>query len=422
MSQHVVVIGAGIVGALTALECLRDGHRVTIVEPGEPGGEQAASYGNGAWINSGTIMPVSTPGLWRKVPGFLADPLGPFAIRWRHLPRLAPWLLRFVKAGSSVAKVEQAARDRRALIIDNVALYRAIAAEAGVADHLAYDGLLYVFPSRAEFEKDALEWRLRRENGVSWREFDGEELRAFEPGLGPSYRFGAYVSEGCNLIDPGAFIAGLVAYLTRRGATLVKAKATGFGMADGRLRSVLTDAGAMSCDKAVICAGAWSGPLARAAGDAIPLESERGYHIVLSDPDYAPRHPIMPSDGKMALTTTRAGLRVAGQVELASLDAEPDWRRAEILVSFLHKAFPAIATRPDPTRIRRWMGHRPSTPDSLPSLGPASGCRDVLHGFGHGHAGMAMAPISARFLADLIGGKQPMLTAAPYAPQRFRQW
>ena len=101
-SLHVVVIGAGIVGAATAVELLRDGRRVTLVEPGDPGGEQAASYGNGCWLSPASVVPMSAPGIWRKVPGWLADPLGPLTIRWRHLPRLLPWLLRFVRAGATV--------------------------------------------------------------------------------------------------------------------------------------------------------------------------------------------------------------------------------------------------------------------------------------------------------------------------------
>ena len=96
MRQHVAVIGAGIVGACAAVEALRDGHRVTLIEPEQPGGEQAASYGNGAWITEGTLLPISMPGLWRKIPGYLLDPLGPFAIRWNYLPTLLPWLFRFV--------------------------------------------------------------------------------------------------------------------------------------------------------------------------------------------------------------------------------------------------------------------------------------------------------------------------------------
>src|ERR1700735_5133871 len=120
---HVVVIGAGVVGAASAIELLRDGHRVTIVEPGEPGGEQAASYGNGTLLNPSSVIPMSSPGIWKKVPGYLMDPLGPLSIRWRYLPRLLPWLWRFVRAGATVVRVEAIARALAPLTADAPALH-----------------------------------------------------------------------------------------------------------------------------------------------------------------------------------------------------------------------------------------------------------------------------------------------------------
>src|SRR5690348_6408945 len=152
MSQHVVIIGAGIVGAASALELLRDGQRVTIVEPGEPGGEQAASYGNGTLLNPSSVIPMSAPGLWRKVPNYLSDPLGPLAIRWRYLPRLLPWLHRFLRAGSTQAKVAATARALAPLVADAPALHRQLADEAGVSDLITRQGVLFPFGSRAEFE------------------------------------------------------------------------------------------------------------------------------------------------------------------------------------------------------------------------------------------------------------------------------
>src|SRR6201996_4368549 len=114
--SNVVVIGAGVVGMATAIELLRDDHRVTIVEPGEPGGEQAASYGNGTLLNPSSVIPMSAPGLWRKVPGYLRDPLGPLAIRWSYLPKLLPWLRRFLAAGSTPAKIAAIGRAVRPLL------------------------------------------------------------------------------------------------------------------------------------------------------------------------------------------------------------------------------------------------------------------------------------------------------------------
>jgi len=191
-------------------------------------------------------------------------------------------------------------------------------------------------------------------------------------------------------------------------------------IARGRLRAVRTEAGDIACDRAVIAAGAWSKALARAAGDTVPLETERGYHAVIRDPGFALRHTIMPSDGKMANTMTPQGLRIAGQVEIAGLAAAPNWKRAEILRDFALKTYPALPRDLPADRVSLWMGHRPSMPDSLPCIGPAAGCADVVHCFGHGHTGLAAGPLSGRLAADLIGGKPPTIARAPYAASRFR--
>src|ERR1700761_1967965 len=125
--SNVVVIGAGVVGMATAIELLRDDHRVTIVEPGEPGGEQAASYGNGTLLNPSSVIPMSSPGLWKKVPGYLRDPLGPLTIRWSYLPSVLPWLRRFVAAGATEAKIAATAKALRPLLADAPGLHGALA-------------------------------------------------------------------------------------------------------------------------------------------------------------------------------------------------------------------------------------------------------------------------------------------------------
>ena len=417
---HVVVIGAGIVGVATALELLSDGHRVTLLEPGEPGDEQAASYGNGAWLSPSSVVPMSMPGLWRKVPGWLADPLGPLAIRAPYLPTLLPWLWRFLRAGSTVARVEATARALRPLLQDAPERHRSLAEAAGVPELIERRGLLYIFPSRAEFTAEALAWRLRRDNGVEWLELDENELRQREPELDRRYTFGVLVEGGGHCIDPGGYVAALARHAVALGATRHPGRATGLRVAAGRLRAVATPEGDIACDRAVICAGAWSRTLAEAAGDRVPLESERGYHATILAPEVAPRHPLMPSDGKMATTPLRDGLRVAGQVELAGLAAAPNWKRAEILRDYALRTFPALPRDLPAERIKLWMGHRPSMPDGLPVIGIASGCADIVHAFGHGHVGLASGPITGRLAADLVGGRAPVIDPAPYRPSRFR--
>jgi D-amino-acid dehydrogenase len=417
--SHVAVIGAGAVGLAAAIELLRDGHAVTIIDPGPPGGEQAASFGNGTMLNPSSVIPMSAPGLWKKVPAYLSDPLGPLTIRWSHLPRLLPWLRRFLAAGATPAKVARTASALRPLLADSPALHRKLAEEAGVGDLITRQGALFAFPDRAAFATEKLSWSVRRDNGTKWLELDEDELRQREPSLDRRYKFAVLVEDNGQCRDPGAYVAALARHAASLGATIRQTGATGFRIDSGHLRAVTTQDGEVACDKAVIAAGAWSKTLARAAGDRVFLETERGYHVVITDPGIDPRYPLMPSDGKMACVMTPAGLRIAGQVELAGLDAAPNWQRADVLLAFARKVFPALPDNLPPERVTRWMGHRPSTPDGLPVLGPATGCADVIHAFGHGHVGLTAAAMTGKVVADLIAGRSPPFDLTPYTATRF---
>ncbi len=419
MTRHVAVIGVGAVGAATALELLRDGHRVTLVEPAEPGGEQAASYGNGCWLSTMSVIPPAAPGTWRKIPGYLTDPLGPLSIRWRHLPRAAPWLLRYLAAGWTEQRVTRAAQALQPLLAGAPALHRALAEEAGVGALIEQLGLMYVYPDRAAFEAERVAFRVRASVGLRWLELDEDELRQREPALDRRYRFAVVFEEAGHCRDPGAYVAALAACATRDGAARVTARATGLRIEAGRLRAVETESGPVACDAAIVCAGIRSKALAAAAGDRVPLESERGYHAVLQHPETGPRIPLMPSDGKMAITMTDGGLRCAGQVEIAGLDAAPDWRRAAVLRDHLLRCFPDLPRTLPADRVKVWMGHRPSMPDGLPCIGASRATPDVTYAFGHGHVGLVAAARTGRLVAQLVAGRSPEIPVAPFSPARF---
>ena len=415
---HLVVIGAGIMGVCAALEAQTRGWAVTILDPGTPGGEQAASYGNGCWLNPLSVIPPALPGLWRKLPRFIADPLGPLAIRWRYLPKMAPWLARYLAAGWTEARVQRTARALRPLLADAPARHLAWAREAGVEHLIQRTGLLYIWADRAGFEAEALAWRVRAAVGCTWRELDEDALRQQEPALDRRYRFGVFTDEGASCTDPGAYVAALAALAQARGARVLRTAATGFRIESGRLRGVTTGEGEVAADLALIAAGARSKPLAAAAGDRLPLESERGYHAEIIAPEVATRTPLMPFDGKMSVIRTAGGLRVAGQVEIAGIDAAPDWRRADILRDHLRRTVPGLPAELPPDRIRVWLGHRPSMPDGMPVLGLARRSADIAHGFGHGHVGLVGGPKSAALVIALLAGERPD-EAAPFSPKRF---
>lgn len=417
--MHVAVIGSGIVGACCALELLRDGRRVTIIDPDPPGAAHAASYGNAGWLSPSSVVPLAGPGMWRRVPGYIADPLGPLAIRWPYLPKLAPWGVRFLLAGSK-RRLPAIARAMRVLVADSPQRHRALATDAGVPGLIRQDGLLYVFPNRNDFVAEAGAWRLRRHNGVAWTELDADELRHREPHLHRRYGFGVLVEAGGHCLNPGTYVAALLRRAEALGAVRHQGRASGFVLRGRRLCAVRAETAEIACDKAVIAAGARSKRLAAMVGDQVPLETARGYHAVIPTPGAEPLRPVMPSDAHLAMTPMQDGLRVAGQIELASLAAAPDWRRARVLRDLAIAAYPGLRDTLEPERIRFWMGHRPVLPDSLPCLGAASASPDVVHAYGHGQIGLAAGPATGRLVADLIGGRGASIDPAPYSPQRFR--
>jgi D-amino-acid dehydrogenase len=417
--RHVVVIGAGAIGVISAIELLRDGHRVTLIEPGTPGGEQAASYGNAGWLSTHSVIPPAEPGTWKKLPKFLQDPLGPLAIRWSYLPRVLPWLIKYLLSGWTEARVEATARALRPLLVDAPALHQKLADEAGVGSLIERQGVMHIYPSRMAFEADKLGWNIRGRVGVTWLELSADEMRQREPELHPRYKFGVLVEEAGRCRDPGGYVAALAAHARGLGAEFLTARAKSLRLADGRLTSVITDQGEVACDAAVVAAGAHSKPLAASIGDRLPLETERGYHVMIEHAEVGPRSTVMASDVKLVVNWMNGGLRAAGQVEIAGLEAAPNWKRAEILRDHMIGMFPKLPRDLPPERIRSWFGHRPSMPDGRPCLGYARASRDVVYAFGHGHIGLVSSARTGRVVAQLIGGREPEIPVAPFDPKRF---
>ncbi len=416
MSRRVAVIGCGVVGAIAALELLSAGHDVTVIDPADPGGEQAASFGNAGFLSVQSVLPPSEPGVWKQVPKYVLDPLGPLAIRAGYLPKVTPWLLRYLLSGWTRDKVGRTAVALNALLKDAPALHKALAAEAGCGDLIECGGLLHVYSDHAAYEREAFGWSVRRDLGIRFETVEGDALRARFPRLPARYRFVVFVSDAGRCLDPGAYVCALAALAREKGARLLRRRATGIRLSGSRVAAVTTDDGDVECDAAVVSAGIRSRPLARSIGDRVPLESERGYHVSVPAPgrDFGPAY--MASDARMVVNGMDGFIRAAGQVEFAGVDAAPNWRRAEILKTRLAQLYPDL----DMTQARSWLGHRPSTPDGLPCIGRSRQSPDVVHAFGHGHVGLVASARTGRLVTQLLSGTTPEIDVVPFSPSRFR--
>lgn len=410
--KSIAVVGAGIVGVSAALFLQRDGHAVTLID--RKGPAAGASYGNAGGVVSAACAPLGMPGLLWRVPRMLMDPTGPLVLRWRYLPRIAPWLLRLVLA-SRPARVERIADALAALNGGAVEAWRSLAAQAKLSDLLCPVGWLEVFETDAGLASTAAERDLMARRGVPFEVLNADELRQLEPALAPIFRHGFFMP-GCDFVaNPGRAVEGLVADFVGRGGRLVQAEVSGFSLGERPYR-VLGPSGAVGeADAIVLAAGAWSRGLARRLGVSVPLDTERGYHLMLPPVDRGLGRPTIHGELSFALCPMEHGTRLTSQVEFAGLDAPPDFRRVRGLLGAVKRMLPAVETE----ERSAWLGHRPSLPDSLPAIGPVEGAPGVYVGFGHGHLGLTQGPVTGRILADLVAGRDPGIDMRPYRPDRW---
>lgn len=423
MICDVAIIGAGVVSAQTALQLVRRGMRVTVIDMAEPGSEQAASFGNAGWLSSHSVLPPASPGVWKQIPKWLMDPLGPLTVRFPYAIQATPWLLNYLRAADSFDKLRETARVLRSLIKDGPALHEAVAQEVGAHDLIdAHSGLVHAFPDKSYYDNAPFGWKVRRELGIAIEELDAQALHAKVPHLSDAYRFGVFIPEAGHCKSPGQYVQRIFEHLHARGLQFVRARALGIQRQGGGTVTVKTTQGDVACAHVVVAAGVWSKALAASVGDRLPLESERGYHVMLPGSDLkGPAIPLMLEDRKVVINQMTDGVRCAGQVEIAGVDAAPNWRRADILRRHLLESFPSLAgASRDAPATSVWLGHRPSTYDGIPVIGPSPRCAQVFYACGHGHVGLVGSARTGQLVAQGIAGETPAIDMQPFSIRRFQ--
>lgn len=410
--RHFTVIGAGAVGVSCALWLQRDGHRVTVIDRLPPA--RGCSYGNAGILQTGAVVPIATPGVLRQVPRMLLDPDQPLVIRWQYLPHLMPYLLRFI-AAASPRRVEAISHALAAVLGLAVPSYRSLLEAAGGLDLIHQTGELYVYESEASYQAARPGHELRRRRGIAVEDIDPQELRQLEPALAPIFRHAVYLPDSVQTVNPYRVIAHLAEDFVRNGGEIVAETVQDIAVGAAGPEAIITDAGRRPVDGLILAAGAYSRPWAARLGSRVPLDTERGYHLMLPEPGVSMRVPVLSGDYRFVITPMIDGIRLAGTAELARLDAPPNYRRAERLLKLAQRIVPGL----DGKNRVPWMGHRPSTPDSLPVIGRSPHFRDVYFAFGHGHLGLTLGAVTGRLVADLAAGRSPAVDLAPYRVDRF---
>jgi len=408
------VVGGGFVGLCSAIHLRRAGQDVVLIDPGDM--KRAASYGNSGQFAIGEVIPLSVPGVLFSVPRWLLDPLGPLSIRWRNLPELTPWILRFL--GASRRKRMEEVSAALAQLCELIHFdYEPLIKAAGAEDTITLTECIRLFISREEFDEEERKYGyLRIRGGGEYDLLEADALHAEEPEIDRGFTYGAIMKGRTFVSNLPKLLQAFAALLQREGGKMVRGEVVDFERSGNRVEAVkLADGGRIAVRGVVVAAGAWSRTLCRLLGDNVPLEAERGYHVMLPNSGVTLRRSLtIPSRG-FGIIPMQAGLCIAGTVELARLGAPPNFARADRLVEKARAIFPHLKAE----GATRWMGNRPAMPDSIPVIDRARKIENAFYAFGHGHRGMSFAATTGRLIASLVSGQKVNFDLRPYSLNRF---
>lgn len=409
-SSEITVIGAGIVGASVATHLQRAGRQVTLLDATGIG--EGCSYGNAGGISPGAIVPAATPNLLWDVPRWLLNPQGPLSLRWRYLPQALPWLLKWVAEGTPTRRRHNA-QALASLNQKSYDGYRWLLDRQQHCDLIRECGQLTVW--RQGIPPDSVAREMRERLGVEAHALDARELSSVQPGLSTEYTRGVLFPGNGFTVNPQRLVHTITQNFQAAGGTFHRAKVLDFEQGPEGPKALLTDRGSIAVQRLVIATGAWSAQLVSRLGVKIPMEAERGYHLTIYGAQSPLLHPVLDAEQRIMLTPMEFGLRIAGTVEFAGVDAAPDFARSAMLKQ---QAARVLQTLPQ-GQESHWMGMRPSMPDSLPVIDRHPAFNNVFFAFGHGHQGLSGAPETGRLVADLLLGRTPTIDPTPFRHSRF---
>lgn len=412
MSQQVTILGAGVIGLCTALDCARRGMTVTVIEK-KPPQRDGCSFGNAGMVVPSHFIPLAAPGMVSLGLKWMWNPESPFYIQPRLDADLLGWGLRFWKAATR-ARVDAAAPVLRDLSM----LSRERFQEMGLDFGLMKRGLLMLCKQQQTLDEEAHMAEKARALGIPAKVLDARATAALDPDVTMDICGSVYFPKDCHL-SPARFITTLEAELVRLGVHILwETEVLGFDIEGRAIKSVRTSRGNISTQELVLCGGVWSADLARELGLKIPMQAGKGYSLTLTNPKQLPDLCSICTEARLAVTPMDGALRVGGTMEMAGLDESITQRRVRGITRAFPQYFPAFEER-DFAEVKPWSGLRPVSPDGMPYIGRTQRWTNLIVATGHAMMGLSLAPATGHIVAGLIDGQTSPVALDLLSPDRF---
>ena len=407
---EITIIGAGIVGLSSAINLVKRGSKVTLIEKDLKG--QPASYGNASWLSSPSITPVLMPGMFKKIPKMWLSKDGPLFLRFPGVLKMIPFLIKYLSY-TKKEKVEHISKNLAFLLKDSIGEHRELAKGSKAERWIEDSPFLFIYKNKTDFENDSYTWSLRKKHGFELIEVQKEELNRIFPGLSHEYTFAIKIENQGYISNSQNYLDDLIDYYKSLGGEIIENEVLDINPSGDNFIIKLKNSDLFT-EKVLISSGVYSGNFVKKFNVKVPIESERGYHLELFDTNIRINHPIMNGYLKLAITPRPTGIRFAGLVEFGSLNSKPNPKAFELLMRNAQSMFPGITFK----RKMEWSGHRPSTVDSLPVIGASERSNNLFFAYGHHHIGLTAGPKTGKMIAKQILRDNDQFDLEAFNPHR----
>jgi len=405
MSKKISVLGSGIIGLCAGYHLLKKGYEVTFYDRDEPG--SGTSYGNAGCFSDYGAVALNQPSFIKDVPKYLFSSLSPVTIKLNYLLTMLPWAFQFLK-NCNKESMKKTAKNLNDLLVCSISEYEKIFKEVDAEDLVEQKGVLYIY-GKANKDKVQESNLLREELKIKQSLLTKHEVHDLEPNLNSVYEGGVYFPSSSHARNPKKISDKIFSKCLEMGATFVQDEIV--TIQKNKIKSKNKE---YDFEHLLITAGAFSKKFTDQLGEAIPLETERGYHVHFKNCDTILKRPVCSLDTGIYLTPMEQGLRAAGTVEFGGLNNPPNPKRIRYVTQESKKM---ISNLPDP--YDSWMGFRPALPDFVPVIGESKHYKNIFYAFGHHHLGWTLAAITGSIISKIISKDGENLNFSKYSSDRF---
>jgi D-amino-acid dehydrogenase len=408
--NSVGIVGAGIQGVCIGLQLIKKGIPVTIFDKNDPG--SMSSYGNAGHFSPYAVVQLNRPDVIYDIPKMLISSYGPLALKWNYIPKMIPWILKYLKSSTKKSMMHTTKYMHQILDL-SLDAYDEILSEIDTTNLVERKGIIYIWTNK-NLKSRKMEIKIRDDLGIKQRLLNREEVLELEPNLSPVFDAGVIYDYAYHARDPKEITKKLFELFLKSGGNFKKEEVTSVEQTRYNQTQVKTNTEKFNFEKIVLACGAFSKKLTDQLGEKIPLDTERGYHVHYKNMDHLLKRPVIFLDRGFGMTPMNQGLRAVGTVELGGLDNPISKKRVDYIDKCAKELLPELGNFND-----EWLGFRPTLPDFLPVIGPSLKNRNIIYAFGHHHLGWTLGAITGKIVSGIVNEEKTNLDLSPYSSSRF---